>query len=424
MSNSLAIAAVTATLRSLVEAGIELDQAISGVTVTTRPLDTARIPAAINQVNLFLYHTTINTTWRNMDIPRSSHPGSHDFTPLPLNLYYLLTAYHGSDEDGTITNSRLLGSARLLGLAMSALHDHAVLDAEAINAHIPMLDQVDYPFQQVERVRIAPYPLSIDEMSKLWSSFQTEYRTSVAYEVSVVLIESTRPKRKALPVLRRGSNDEGVFVLPITAPSLSEIEIPNHKAAVEFGDRLTITGGNLQSEGLSIQIHHSILAQPLLLPHEADRTNQQLHIQIPDPITTPTVRSEWAAGFYVMNAIVQRPGLPPWRSNALAFGLAPSLTSRSPASAPAGDVTLTITCSPQIRTGQRVTLLVGVREFEPTSITTPNLPTAETTLVFNATGLAAGNQVLRLRVEGVESIPVDFSVTPAQFDSEQVIVIT
>lgn len=424
MSNALAIAAVTATLRSLIEAGVDADPSLSGVTVTTRPLDKARDSNANNQVNLFLYHTVINPSWRNMDIPRTVHPGSHDHTPLPLNLYYLMTAYHGSDEDGSISNGRLLGSARLLGLAMSALHDHAVLDADAINANIPMLDQADFPFQQVERVRITPHPISIDEMSKLWSSFQTEYRTSVAYEISVVLIESTRPKRAALPVLQRGSNNEGVFVVPVSAPSLTEIEIPHRKAAAELGDLLTISGGNLGAEGLTVQIHHIELGTPLTLTPEPDRTNQQMHIQIPNPVVTPSVRSEWAAGFCVLNAVVQRPSLPPWSSNAMPFGLAPLLTSRAPASAPAGNVTITVTCSPQIRDGQRVTLLVGEREFEAASITTPANPTAETTLVFNTTSLTAGDYALRLRVEGIESIPVDFNVDPPQFDTNQVISIT
>jgi hypothetical protein len=304
---------------------------------------------------------------------------------------------------------------------MSALHDHGVLDANAINANIPMLDQADYPFQQVERVRITSHPISIDEMSKLWSSFQTEYRTSVAYEISVVLIESTRPKRAALPVLKRGTNNEGVFVIPISAPSLIEVQIPRRKAAAELGDLLTINGGNLGSEGLAVQIHHVELDQPLTLTPEPDLTNQQMRIQIPDPITTPTARSDWAAGFCVLNAIVQRPSLPPWRSNAIPFGLASLLTSRAPAIAPAGDVSITVTCAPQIRDGQRVTLLVGEREFKAASISTPASPTAETTLIFDATGLTTGDYALRLRVEGVDSIPVDLSVDPPQFDTNQVI---
>ena len=50
-------------------------------------------------------------------------------------------------------------------------------------------------------IRITLQPLSIDDISKLWAGFQMQYRLSVAYEVAVVLIDSTRPTRAAPPVL-------------------------------------------------------------------------------------------------------------------------------------------------------------------------------------------------------------------------------
>ncbi len=424
MSNALAIAAVTATLRSLIEAGIGTDPSIAGVTVTTRPLDIARDSTVTNQVNLFLYHTAISPVWRNMDIPRTVHPGSYDHTPLPLTLYYLLTAYRGSDEDGAIANGRLEGSNRLLGLAMLALHDHAVLDADAINATLPVADQVDFPFRQVEQIRITPYPISIDEMSKLWSSFQTEYRMSVAYEVSVVLIESTLPKRAALPVLRRGAQDRGAFVVPVATPSLFAVEMPNEKPSAELGDTLTLTGDNLIGDGLSIQFRHSLLDAPLVLIPDPDHSAQSVTVHLPDPAATPAARSAWAAGIYIVNAVVQRAGLPPWTSSALPIGLAPQITGRAPAAAPAGTVAITLTCSPQIRDGQRVVLLFGEREIEPTSVTTPANPTAETTLTFSVPNATVGAYALRLRVEGVDSYPVDFAAIPPQFDANQVIAIT
>ena len=76
MSNALALAAVTATLRDLIETGIETDPGVSGISVTTRPLDRARDTTFTNQVNLFLYHTSENAAWQNMDIPRRRSPGS------------------------------------------------------------------------------------------------------------------------------------------------------------------------------------------------------------------------------------------------------------------------------------------------------------------------------------------------------------
>ncbi len=51
-------------------------------------------------------------------------------------------------------------------------------------------------------MRITLQPLSVEEISKLWTAFQTQFRTSVSYQVSVVLIESQRPAKTPLPVLR------------------------------------------------------------------------------------------------------------------------------------------------------------------------------------------------------------------------------
>jgi hypothetical protein len=175
MSSPTAIAAVTATLRHLLDRGLGADY--PGTRVTTRPPDKARDNSAGNQVNLFLYHTLPNAAWRNRGLPDAAGPA-----PLALNLYYLLTAYGQNDDDADPTSHRLLGEA------MHILHDHAVLDPVAIREALPGNDL----HEQAERVRITLQPMSLEELSKLWSTFQTQYRITAAYEVSVVLIARAR----------------------------------------------------------------------------------------------------------------------------------------------------------------------------------------------------------------------------------------
>lgn len=174
MSNSLAIAAVTATLRHLLDHG--LNACVPGTKVTTRPPDKARDAQAGNQVNLFLYHTQTNAAWRNIDLsPGTAQP------PLALNLYYLLSAYGQNDDDPDPYSHRLLGEA------MRLLHVQPVLDPAAIQGAL----EGNNLHLQAERVRITLQPLSLEEMTKLWSACQTQYRLSVAYEVSVVLIDGS-----------------------------------------------------------------------------------------------------------------------------------------------------------------------------------------------------------------------------------------
>jgi hypothetical protein len=123
MSNSLAIAAVTATLRRLLDQGLNAE--LPGTRVSTRPPDRARENHTGNQVNLFLYQTLPNAAWRNI-APGPASPGGASVPPLALNLYYLLSAY-GQNEDDPDPYSH-----RLLGEAMRILHDHPVLDPREI----------------------------------------------------------------------------------------------------------------------------------------------------------------------------------------------------------------------------------------------------------------------------------------------------
>src|SRR6266850_4384086 len=226
MSNSLAIAAVTATLRQLIEDGV---RDVPGAGASTQPPDKV---TTTNLVNLYLYQTVINAAWRNRDMPRQVKPGETGQPPLALNLYYLLTAYGQGDDSQTVDGHRLLGQA------MRVMHDHPVLNSAEIKAAFPDGDLED----QIEHVRITPQPMTLDEMSKLWTTFQAKYRISTAYEVSVVLIESTRPSRTPLPVLKRGEDDRGVDAqgnLTPPFPTLIGIVFPTERQpSAELGDTM------------------------------------------------------------------------------------------------------------------------------------------------------------------------------------------
>ena len=88
MSNSLAIAAVTATLRNLLnnnQTGLPTE--LADVDITTKPLDKAgngngSNDGSGNQVNLFLYQTEPNPAWRNMDMPIQVKTGEAGQPPL------------------------------------------------------------------------------------------------------------------------------------------------------------------------------------------------------------------------------------------------------------------------------------------------------------------------------------------------------
>jgi hypothetical protein len=424
MSNALAIAAITEAMRVRILNGINRDESLGGVAVTARPPDTARLDDTTHQVNLFLYHSAPNPAWRMVD-PQHSRPGESGQTPLALKLYYLVTAYHGDNEDLTNNQTdRLLGSSRLLGLAMSTLHDFPNFDAATINSAMPPADQSDFPFEQIEHVRLSCQPLSIDEMSKLWSGFQTNYRPSAAYEASVVLIESTRPRRTALPVLRRGANDEGVFVFAMSAPGLTSLGLPFSKSSVELGDTITLQGTALPIEGTPFRFQHPGLETFVDLGPLAGSSDNAALVRLPALSDSVTVADEWPPGFYTVMARREQPPAPTLTSNALPIALAPLIESRSPASTPPGDFTLTITSRPHPLPDQRILLLFGEGEFEPASVTGPAAAGDPTTITFDLSVTQPGAYVIRLRVAGVDSIPLDFAVDATAFDPNQIVTVT
>ena len=405
MSNFLAIATVTATLRNLLTQGVTAD--LPDATVTTKPMDKARNNDGGNQINLFLYHTVPNAAWRNMDMPRQVKPGETGQPPLALNLYYLITAY-GRDNDDVFGH-------RLLGRAMSILHDHPLLGAAEIEAALPGNDL----HEQVERVRITPEPVSLEEMSKVWTTFQAQYRVSAAYQVSVVLIESTRPTRTPLPVLTRGPKDEGVISQPDLTPpfpTLEAVGLPNQQPSARLGDVLTISGHHLGGDSVGVRFMNPHLTAPIQVATLAGRTATEITVQLPDD------PANWPAGFYTLAAVVSRAGEPDRTTNELPLSVAPRILTIVPNPAArdaSGNVTLTLTCKPQVRPEQRVALLLGDREV----LAQPH-PVQTDTLEFLVTAAPVGEHFVRLRVDGVDSLLVDRSVTPPVFDVTQKVTIT
>src|SRR3546814_13437590 len=121
---------------------------------------------------------------------------------------------------------------------MSTLHDRGVLDGNDIRNALPDNDLAN----QVERVRVTPLPQSVDELSRLWTAFQTNYRASAVYEAAVVLIDGQATRRAPLPMLRRGAPDRGVIATASAAAALDALDYPRHPAAVRLGEDIVLQG--------------------------------------------------------------------------------------------------------------------------------------------------------------------------------------
>jgi hypothetical protein len=414
MSNTLAIAAATCTLRNLLLAQMPvLDSNLSDLEVTLQPLDIARKGISKAQLNLYLYQVIYNAAWRNMDMPGRTRPGETATPALALNLHYLITAYGRGDTDTDALSHRVLAAA------MSTLHDRSVLDSTDIRNALPNNDLAT----QIERIRLTPLPQNVDELSKLWTAFQTNYRVSSAYEATVVLIDSQAAARANLPVLKRGSQGQGAIIIASAAPVLDSLSLPHSQSAARLGDDIVLSGSQLAAANMLARFSSLRLDAPVDIAPTAGAAAGTLTVHLADSSTDPDAPSRWAPGIYTVALLQQQTGLPGILSNELPLALAPVITV-SPLTGAVGTLNLNITSTPRILDGQRVFLLFGDQLVTPQSITNPADTHQPTALLFQIPNVAKGTYTVRLRVDGADSIPVDFSGSTPVFASNQQVVVS
>jgi hypothetical protein len=433
MSSPLAIAAVTAVLKDLLNDGL-LNHDLSSIgsfTVTALPPD--RISTGQNepnQLNLFLYQVTPNLGWRNQGLPSRDGNGVRlTSAPLALDLHYLLTAYGSQD----------LNSEILLGYSMQLLHETPVLSRaqlrtvlgapSPVNGAISPLPSIFGPLSaidladQIELIKVTPVFLTTEELSKIWTAMQARYRPSMAYMASVVLIQATNQGKSAPPVLKRGEDDRGATALAAPFPTLASVRsaASDLLPALRLGDDLLVTGTNLDDQGTLAAVLENSKAHLVQEINAVADSASKLTIHIPSIAEDADAMHEWAIGVYKLTLRINRPNVPEWPTNSVYFALAPLITV-TPLNAVAGTVNLTVTCTPRLlpEQEQQVSLIFGSRGVLPASITQggPNDPTS---LDFTIPNVAAGEYLVRLRVEGIDSLPITITGSPAvlEFDPQQ-----
>jgi len=355
VSGPLAIAGVSAVLQDVLVSGMNamnlggslFGSASNDVAVSVGAPDQVAVTGtgAFSQLNLFLYNLTRNAGWANLELPSRDSRGDRVANPaLGIDLYYLLTAYGTKDFD----------AETLLGGALQVLHDTPGLGRSEIrtvltsgSAKLPKNVALSGLADQVELIKISPLPMTTEEIVRLWSAFQCNYRPSVAYLVTVVLLRSAAPSRPALPVRQRQ-----LYATPFSPPTIDTVEnVAGADVAIVPGATVRLRGANLNATGLTLLVGGLDLTAQLSL-----LTNDQLQFVLPAP-------GAWPAGLYAGTTSVQLKcpqlmGSPPVahasiESNVASFDLAPLVT----ATAAAASVTLTFATPVAARQRVRLALL-------------------------------------------------------------------
>lgn len=240
MSQTRAIAAVSRTLYNMLTESV---RDFSGAGVRIGPPQTFA-PHEITQglINIFLFHVQPNATWRNREMPFRGPDGTLIRRPmLALDLHYLLSFY---GEPNRATAELLLGRTLTALHIDSRPHPRFIPSeaSEAANRAAPDADDLTGSglSKQIGNLSFNPLPLTIAELSSLWTLFhQVPYTTSVGYSASVLLIEpeldigppAPRPEKVTLTV---GSIRDG-------AASLEEVPADADRIEAELGDDRTIS---------------------------------------------------------------------------------------------------------------------------------------------------------------------------------------
>ena len=408
MSNFLAIATATATLSQLIQTAIGEDVPGAIVSMVRPEGNGNNVPET--GVNLYLYQVAPNPAWRNADLPTRNANG--DLVQRPraaFDLHYLLTFYGDEAQ---------LEPQRLVGSVIRTLHAQPVLTRQLIretinNASFNYLADSDLA-DDVELVKFTPFPLSLEELSKLWSVFfQTPYTLSLAYHGTVVFIESQEPTRQTLPVRERN-----IYVRRFRQSVIESVESQAGEGQpIVTGDTIVIRGKRLRGEMTRVRIG-GVEVTP------APQNISDTEILAPLPATL-------RAGIHAVQVVHQvLMGTPPvphsgFESNVVAFILQPTINRRpddsdditwTPPSVIDDEprpATLSVVVAPEVAVDQRVFLLLNESDAVSSGraynlaldrrLTFGNAQNDTDTIIFDASPVESGQYLVRVQVDGAES---------------------
>ena len=423
MSNALAIASVTAVLKDLLDNAV-IDHSLNTsmrdrIEVSSLPIDLIKTGKPESpQINIFLYDVAPNQGWRNVGLPSHGRQGQRlENPPLALDLYYLFTAYGTQD----------FGAEILLGYAMQTMHEMPVLTRDAIRKALaspspPVIGDELPPAagdlsasdlaEQFELIKITPHQLNSEEKSKLWSAFQTNYRPSVAYHVSVVLIEGRHSTASALPVRERA-----FYSMPANQPVIEQMKAEegnNGPEPITVGSTVVISGRQLLADITKIR-----LGGIEIIPAPQNITDTQIKVKIE---TGLPMSQDLRAGIQGVQVVHEIPmGTPPTdrpgpESNVSAFVLHPTITpsvsnvdSTTSNSHTIYSADITVIFDPLVGRTQRIIMMLN--EFDPPdnrparsySFHAPSRDQDVNSVIIHVTDIEAGDYMVRVQVEGAQS---------------------
>ncbi|MGW4049491.1 DUF4255 domain-containing protein [Streptomyces sp. NPDC004779] len=398
MSNVLAPAAVTTTVRHLLKTALEHNPpgAVDGADVTSlHPLELDSTALSCQPtLNVYCYRVTPNAALNVAALPTRRSDGSLAARPsTALDLHYLISC-HGDDS--------ALEPQRLLAVAATALAAAPIVPRATVRAAIDRYGATGGPMEFLrkadladaeEPVKLTPTTLTLEEASQLWGLFDARHRLSLTYLATVAVLAPGTPPDAPTPVLGRS-----VAVHATGGPRLDTVLPTDAGAPAVSGGEVVLRGSRLHAPDTRVRIG------PADLLPEAGATDTELKVRltaaVPTGVHPVQITHHCAPG---------SDGSPSRRtaaSNAVPLVVRPVVT----ANRTAAEILLTV--APPLREGQRPSVYLthhsgGApdtpphREFD----CPPVAGGPQVALKLPRDAVPEGNWLVRLRVDGIDSVP-------------------
>ena len=402
MSDYLAVGGVSAVLKALLNTG--LSEGGPATVLVSPPGITNKAPDLIvtgpdeqAQLNLFMYYASINPALRNTGLPSMDASGAQlSNPPLAINLHYLVTAYGANPFDMEI----------LLAFAMQVFHNTPVVPRSVIQSALTALSSGSPSTEQqlisastlasqIEHIRITPEALTTEEIYRLWTAFQTSYRPTTSYQVSVVVIQNTNSYQSNLPVQNRS-----LVALPSIGPVISGVS----PTMVAPGQTFTINGSNFLGGAPSNTLVSFDEAAPV--PVLTVQGNC-VRVTVPNTLEAGICNVRVTVNVTFPSSATAHPC---FASNPVPFQLIPVIQAPSPAPVPPAPLyaatrggTLTITVTPPVGNQQTVVVYIGNQAILQAQGPLGPPSSSTTVTVTVPAAIAVGTYSLRVEVDGAQS---------------------
>lgn len=252
---------VSKTLKKVIEnavVGSSIWNKVQPPTVSILPPDKLKE----DSLGLYLYHVIEDPAFKNQPpVSSSTDPTQVRYTPMALNLHYLLTTDAQVETDKKMEDAQML-----MGLAIKSLHDYPLLTDNTVINGVNIFEDAGIDKTET-RLKITMHPMQQNEAVSYWTAGQSPLRLSAYYNVSVVLLEPEEPPTRTGRVL-----DYGVHTFITGAPKLTgsknmltvtlpdsgaSQEIELRPAEVPMGGRFELSGVNLNADETDLVINNS-----------------------------------------------------------------------------------------------------------------------------------------------------------------------